>query len=180
MTWREPFSDTPARERAARVAPRFVVDTMLGRLARWLRALGYDTLYPGPTPGRAGDRRLLQLARAEDRILVTRDRMLARLAEPWGCLLRSERVDDQLLETVERLGLAPEDKDWLSRCLLCNARLEPRPREVLLGLVPDHVFATQREFMGCPVCARVYWAGSHADRMIERLARILDRAGKRD
>ena len=58
------------------MTPRFVVDTMLGRLARWLRAMGYDTLYPG----QAEDRRLLQLSRAEERILVTRDRMLARLA----------------------------------------------------------------------------------------------------
>src|SRR6266508_2517498 len=95
------------------VTPRCVVDTMLGRLGRWLRAMGYDTLYPGPTPGEAGDQRLLQLARAEDRILVTRDRMLARLAEPRGCLIRSELVDDQLLETVERLGLVHDDSNWL-------------------------------------------------------------------
>jgi len=156
-------------------APRFVVDTMLGRLARWLRAMGYDTLYPEPTPGPAGDRRLLQLARAEDRILVTRDRMLARLAAPRGCLIRSELVDDQLLETVERLGLAQDDKAWLSRCLECNARLEARPRELLIGRVPEHVFATQSDFRGCPVCARVYWAGSHVDRMLEQLARVLAR-----
>jgi uncharacterized protein with PIN domain len=154
------------------VTPRFVVDTMLGRLAHWLRAMGYDTLYPG----QAEDRRLLQLARAEDRVLVTRDRMLARLAEPGSCLVRGEWVDDQVLEVVERLALRPDDKNWLSRCLECNARLESRPRESFRALVPEHVFATHADFMRCPGCARVYWAGSHADRMVERLSRLLGRA----
>ena len=147
---------------------RFVVDTMLGRLARWLRALGYDTLYLG----QAEDRRLLQLARAEERILITRDRRLARLAEPHGCLIRSELVDEQLREAAAQLALAPRSDDWLSRCLECNARLEARAREVVRELVPEHIFATHTEFMSCPACARIYWAGSHADRMLERLGRL--------
>ena len=154
------------------MTPRFVVDTMLGRLARWLRAMGYDTLYPG----QADDRRLLQLARAEERILVTRDRMLARLAEPHSCLIHAELVDDQVVEAVERLALCPDDGHWLSRCLECNARLEPGPRESLQALVPEHVFATHTDFMRCPGCARIYWAGSHVERMVERLSRLLGRA----
>jgi uncharacterized protein with PIN domain len=156
----------------AGVTPRFVVDTMLGRLARWLRAMGYDTLYPG----QVDDRHLLQLARAEERILVTRDRMLARLAEPCSCLIRGEWVDDQVVEAVERLALCPDDSKWLSRCLECNTRLEPGPRESLRALVPEHVFATHTDFMRCPGCARIYWAGSHVDRMVERLSRLLGRA----
>jgi uncharacterized protein len=151
--------------------PRFVVDTMLGRMARWLRALGYDTLYPG----QVDDRRLLELARREDRILVTRDRRLARLAEPRSCLIRAERVDEQLEEACARLGLDPRDEDRLTRCLGCNARLEPRPRERLRAVVPARVYATQAAFMGCPGCGKVYWAGTHADRMLERLGRVLGR-----
>jgi uncharacterized protein with PIN domain len=153
--------------------PRFVVDTMLGRLARWLRAMGYDTCYAGPTPGHAGDRRLLQIAGVEDRVLVTRDRMLSRLAEPRGCLIRAERLDEQLVEMVVHLGLHPRKQDWLSRCLDCNSTLEPRPREGVRGLVPEHVFAVHAEFRTCPGCAKIYWAGSHTDRIVERLARIL-------
>ena len=160
---------------AAGVTPRFVVDTMLGRLARWLRAMGYDTVYLG----QADDRRLLQLARAEDRVLVTRDRMLARLAEPRSCLIHAELVDDQVLEAVERLALSPIDGDWLSRCLECNARLEPERRESLQDLVPEHVFATHTDFMRCPGCGKIYWAGSHVDRMLERLARLLARPHSR-
>jgi hypothetical protein len=153
--------------------PRFVVDTMLGRLARWLRAMGYDTLYPG----QADDRRLLEVARREERILVTRDRRLARLAEPHHCLIRSELVDEQILEAVERLALSPRDSRWLTRCLECNAALEPRDKAALRDLVPEHIFSAHAEFMACPDCARIYWAGSHADRMLERLERLLGRLG---
>ena len=154
--------------------PRFVVDTMLGRLARWLRAMGYDTLYPG----QADDRRLLQLAVAEKRILVTRDRMLARLAEPRSCLIRSERLDEQIVEAVGRLALFPSDVEWLSRCLDCNARLASADRQSLERRVPAHVFASHTEFMVCPGCGKVYWSGSHADRMVERLRRLTTRGGE--
>lgn len=150
---------------------RFVVDTMLGRLARWLRAMGYDTLYLGP----AEDRRLLQLSVTEDRILLTRDGKLARLAGPRGCLIRADRVDRQLTEAVEKLALAPHEALWLSRCLECNAMLEPRQKAALSGLIPDHIFATQTEFMGCPGCGRVYWSGSHSDRILARLVRLFNR-----
>lgn len=148
---------------------------MLGRLARWLRAMGYDTLYPG----QAEDRHLLKLARAEKRMLLTRDRALARLAEPHSCLIRGERVDDQVIEAVERLALSPDNGDWLSRCLECNALLEPGSRESVQELVPEHVFATHADFMRCPGCGRIYWAGSHADHMVERLSQLLGRAGSR-
>jgi uncharacterized protein with PIN domain len=153
-------------------APRFVVDIMLGRLARWLRAMGYDTRYPEPMTGQAGDRQLLQFAHAEDRILVTRDLMLARLAEPRACLIRAERLDEQLAEIRKRLGLHPPKQEWLSRCLDCNSPLEPRERAAVRGLVPEHVFETHTEFRNCPGCAKIYWTGSHTDRMLERLARV--------
>jgi uncharacterized protein with PIN domain len=148
---------------------RFVVDTMLGRLARWLRAMGFDTLYPGQVE----DHRLLHLAHAEDRVLVTRDRRLARLAHPRGCLIRSEMVDHQIAEMRERLGLAPPVSAWLTRCLDCNTPLEPRDRADLSGLVPPHVFDTHAAFMACPGCGKIYWPGTHVDRMLARLERLL-------
>jgi uncharacterized protein with PIN domain len=151
------------------VVPRFVVDTMLGRLARWLRAMGYDTLYPGEN----GDRRLLDLALGEGRILVTRDRMLARLAEPHHCLITAERLDAQIREALETLGLRPREADWLTRCLECNASLEPRPRDTLRGLVPEHIFTTHAEFVTCPRCRRIYWPGTHAGRILDRLSRLV-------
>lgn len=152
---------------------RFVVDIMLGRLVRWLRAMGYDSLFPAPAAGSAGDRRLLGIARAESRVLLTRDRVLARLAEPRGMLVRAERVDAQIAEVVAALGLAPPASAWLTRCLDCNALLEARERGAVHGRVPEHVLATAPGFRACPACAKVYWAGSHADRMVERLGRLL-------
>jgi hypothetical protein len=152
---------------------RFVVDIMLGRLARWLRAMGYDTLYPGPAPGHAGDRRLLQIARSEARVLVTRDRMLARLAADRGCWIRAESPDEQIVEVVTGLQLAPREGDRLSRCLDCNAPLEARDKAAVAGRVPDHVLATQSAFKACPACSKIYWAGTHVERMLARLDRLV-------
>lgn len=148
---------------------RFVVDTMLGRLARWLRAMGYDTLYSG----HADDPRLLELARAESRILVTRDAALAKTAGRLGYLVRAEDVDTQLAEVVAVLRLEPRGAEWFSRCLECNTLLESRSPDTVRGRVPERVFATHAEFVECAACGRVYWAGSHFDRMRERLERIV-------
>ena len=153
--------------------PRFVVDIMLARLARWLRAMGYDTLCPPPAPGHAGDRELVRLSRGERRLLVTRDRALAHLAAPASCLIRADYLDDQIAEVLRRLGLAPREGDWLSRCLDCNALLEPRSPEEVAGRVPAHVLATQQRFMACPGCTRVYWAGTHVAQMHARLSRLV-------
>lgn len=155
-------------------SPRFLVDTMLGRLAHWLRAMGCDTLYPGP----AADADLLARARAEGRILLTRDGRLARAAGSLGCLVRAERLEAQLAEVVDRLGLCPDQAGWLSRCLQCNSLLEPRAPEAVRHAVPARVFGTHDAFWACPTCARVYWEGSHTDRIVSRLDRLLRRGAR--
>ena len=152
---------------------RFVVDTMLGTLARWLRALGYDTRYFG----QADDRDLRQVATREDRVLVTRDRRLALLAEPRACLITAEGVDEQLAEVVAALGLAADEERWLSRCLDCNTPLAPRTPDEVSGRVPARVLANHQAFFECPGCGKVYWPGSHADAMLERLRRLRGHRG---
>ena len=144
---------------------------MLGTLARWLRALGYDTLYFG----QVDDRDLRQVAIREDRVLVTRDRRLALLAGPRACLITAEALDEQLAEAVAALGLAADEERWLSRCLDCNTPLTPRTREEVRGRVPERVLATHEAFSDCPGCGKVYWPGSHADAMLERLRRLQGR-----
>ena len=99
---------------------RFVADVMLGRLARWLRALGYDTLYYRDAP----DSRLLGIALREARTLLTRDAGLAARAGPAGRLVRAEGVDAQLREVVDAFALRPPAP--LSRCLECNGPLAVR------------------------------------------------------
>ena len=154
-------------------APRFVADSMLGRLARWLRAMGYDTLYLR----HACDGDLLELARREQRTLLTRNLRLARsAAEDAVYHVRAERLEAQLAEIVAAFRLDPE-ADPLSRCLECNHLLTALERDKLGGSVPPHILASHREFSGCPACGRVYWEGSHAGRMRNRLRAITPRAG---
>jgi len=154
--------------------PRFVVDTMLGRLAHWLRAMGYDTVYFRP----AADNRLLDVARCEARILITRDVKLAAAAGELGCLIRGEEVQLQLAETVAKLQLTPPETNWLTRCLECNTMLAATGKEAVRRSVPPRVFEAYDDFRACPGCGRVYWAGSHADQMVARLQRILESDGE--
>jgi hypothetical protein len=151
--------------------PRFLIDTMLGRLAHWLRAMGYDTVYPG----QADDHDLLHRAHRDGRLLLTRDVKLAAAAADHGCLVRSGRLEEQLTEVVARLGLAADEKAWLSRCLDCNTLIEPAPREAVRDRVPPRALSLYDTFWACPGCGKVYWQGSHADRMLERLAALLGR-----
>jgi uncharacterized protein with PIN domain len=142
---------------------RFVADVMLGRLARWLRALGYDTLYFRDAP----DRRLLAVALAERRRLLTRDAALARRAREAGLLVRAEQLDAQIREVAAALRLRPGRA--LSRCLECNGRLLPVEPEAVRHRVPPYTFATRREFLTCPGCDRVYWSGTHVAGIRRRL-----------
>jgi uncharacterized protein len=143
--------------------PRFVADVMLGRLARWLRALGYDTLYFRDAP----DRRLLALALAERRRLLTRDVALALRAREAGLLVRAETLDLQIREVAEACGLA--GRRALSRCLECNGVLVPTAPEAVRDRVPPYTFATRREFWVCSGCRRVFWAGTHVAGIRRRL-----------
>jgi uncharacterized protein with PIN domain len=149
--------------------PRFLADCNVGRLARWLRALGYDTAYEA----HVGDAELVRRALAEERVLLTRDldltqrRVIASGQLP-AVLLKHDHVEDQLRQVAAELGL--DARQALTRCLECNLELEPRtPAEVALA-VPPYVRATQDRYSQCPRCARVYWAGTHWARMREALA----------
>jgi uncharacterized protein with PIN domain len=130
--------------------------------------MGYDTLYLG----RARDGDLLELANRERRTLLTRDLRLARTAgKDTAYHVRAERIEAQLPEVVAAFGLDPE-ADPLSRCLECNHLLTALEAGDVRGRVPPHILASHRKFSGCPACGRVYWEGSHAQRMRDRLRRF--------
>jgi uncharacterized protein with PIN domain len=145
----------------------FVADAMLGKLARWLRALGYDTLYLREAP----DARLLALALGERRLLLTRDVRLARRARDAGLLIRADRLDEQLGEVAAARGLT--GRAPLSRCLECNGRLLPADPASVRAEVPPYTFATQRAFRRCQGCGRVFWPGTHAAGILGRLRPFL-------
>ncbi|RKY59240.1 MAG: hypothetical protein DRP94_04105 [Candidatus Latescibacterota bacterium] len=147
---------------------RFVADDMLGRLAKWLRLLGYDVIYPAP----ARDAQLLRLAQAEDRVLLTRDRGLAERCSGRKVLVESGDPWEQLSQVVRELDLDVE-KGFLTRCALCNEPIESLPKEEVRDLVPPYVFGTHERFARCPKCGRVYWEGSHVERMRRKLKEAL-------
>jgi uncharacterized protein with PIN domain len=144
---------------------KLLCDHMLGSLARWLRFMGYDTAYPEPGP----DRTLIERARVEDRILLTRDKQLAARME-GAVAVRSDDLEEQIREVAAVLRLQLVDP--LSRCSLCNEILDPLPLEEVEGLVPEGVRSRHHEFWRCSSCKRVYWQGSHWDKMIERLNQL--------
>ena len=134
---------------------RLLADGMLGRLAKWLRLLGYDVAYDN-----AGtDLELARRARAEGRVLLTRDRELAARRGLRTLLIRSQVLEEQVREVRNNLGPPPHPA--LSRCAVCNSVLEPISHDQAAQLVPPHVLRTQPEFRHCPGCGRVYWPGSH-------------------
>ena len=148
-------------------SPKLIADAMLGALARWLRALDLDVAYEPDID----DAELVEKAVAEGRVILTRDRRLTerRLARNH-LLIRSEVVEEQVRQVLEELGIRPDTGRRLGRCLRCNTPLEDLDPEEARARVPPWVARTHQEFRGCPGCGRVYWRGTHVDRM----ARILE------
>ncbi|MCR4404675.1 MAG: Mut7-C RNAse domain-containing protein [Candidatus Acetothermia bacterium] len=149
---------------------RFLADTMLGKLAKWLRILGYDVLYYRDL----GDEELLDLARAEGRILLTRDEELRRRCR--GILISSDDWREQLRELAEAVPL--DSSGLFTRCLECNAALERVSRAEVEDGVSPFILATQEEFGRCPECGRVYWKGSHFAQALAEIERISSKRGE--
>jgi uncharacterized protein with PIN domain len=151
-------------------APRFLVDAMLGRLARWLRYLGYDTVYDAENP----DDVLARRALAEGRVLLTRDRgLLERWRPPDAVLVQGDRPAHQLRQVVRELGLGWREPRG-ARCTLCNEPLKPDEADEAAGRVPPYVHRRHAgSFTRCPKCGRFYWPGTHAERMERLLADLL-------
>jgi uncharacterized protein with PIN domain len=145
---------------------KFLADAMLGTLAKWLRILGYDTVFDTALD----DHQLVRLARAEDRVLLTRDRELAQRRGVHVLLVTSEQLDQQVRQVLADLDLEVDRS--FSRCPVCNEPLEALDREAARARVPAYVAETHEKFKVCPVCQRVYWRGTHWQRMDDHLSRL--------
>ena len=132
-----------------------LADSMLGSLGRWLRLLGYDTVIAR----HERDAHLVRLARAEGRVILTRDRELAARHGVQTLLIVSEELDKQLVQTVRDLALPPAPPG--SRCQHCNEHLQHASHADTVGNVPPYVLETQESFSRCPACGRFYWRGTH-------------------
>jgi hypothetical protein len=144
----------------------FLCDRNLGKLAKWLRILGYDTLYE------ASDQGFLAAAQQEGRTVLTRNSRLASRCGPERTLLiRAGRVHEQIADLIETLSLKPDPKDRLTLCLHCNRNLTPAPPAEAEEKVPAYVFQSCTDFRKCPECGRIYWPGSHRERMEDYIRR---------
>ena len=162
------YACTCGGKRVGAMAPvAFAVDVMLGRLARWLRIIGHDVAY-GPHLHGPG---LVAAARAEGRLILTRDTQLVRDPNlPPHLFLRSDRFRDQLREVAATVPLARGAS--FTRCVECNAALRDVPRDSVQGRVPPYVLETQERFWTCPACHRVYWPATHHARMRAELVAL--------
>ncbi|MFM0114432.1 Mut7-C RNAse domain-containing protein [Paraburkholderia nemoris] len=148
------------REHPLRVV-RFIADAHLGGLAPLLRLAGFDTLYDNHYP----DADIEALAAAQQRIVLTRDReLLKRRAITHGCYVRTLRPREQLREVFERLDLAGSAQPF-RLCLMCNAPLRRIAKDEVGDRAPDGVLERHNQFVTCDVCRRVFWEGTHWQRM---------------
>jgi len=152
---------------------KFIVDSNVGRLARWLRIAGFDTVFINDLD----DNRLVRLALSEGRVLLTKDtQILKRRVATTGrlkvILIESEEVKAQLHQVVKALNLGDKIKPF-TLCLECNQPLVLSEKEDVKELVPPYIFQTQTQYMQCPACQRVYWRGTHWQRMSRELEKIV-------
>ncbi len=147
------------------VTPRFAVDKMLGRLATWLRLVGYYTTYGSHLAGSS----LIRHARAEDRTILTRDHRVLRAARALSVIfIASNDFRQQLRQVIDTNHLDPF-AELFSRCTTCNTPMVALLKAEVVDNVPPYVFAAQQRFARCPSCRRIYWKGTHFDRVREQL-----------
>ena len=154
---------------------KFLADSSLGRLSTWLRILGYDTVY---WRGEA-DRAFLRMAEREGRAVLTRRKDVLSRQHPGAVLfVDNDRVEDQIVEVVGKLGLRPEPDKLFTVCLRCNESLKEASPEEVRPIVPDYVLRTQKSFRVCPKCGGVFWSGTQRERAMKTLEKLLGDAMK--
>jgi uncharacterized protein with PIN domain len=145
---------------------KFIADRTLGKLAKELRMLGYDTLYYRGENGYP----LMKLAREEDRMILTRStRLIPKRPEDRIVRILEDKPSLQVRELAQKKIISLHEENLFSRCLLCNLPLGEISREEAEGKVPDFIFYQHKEFLRCPQCSRIYWQGSHQGSMKRKI-----------
>ncbi|UCH42237.1 MAG: Mut7-C RNAse domain-containing protein [Dehalococcoidales bacterium] len=152
---------------------KFVVDTNVGKLARWLRMVGYDTLFFDGSD----DSKLVATALSEGRVILTRDtqiikRRVVTIGRLKVVLISSDKPEEQMRQVIETLKLDCRS-GLFTICLECNQPLVEKSPQEVKKLVPPYVFQTQQSYCQCPACRRVYWRGTHWEAMNKKMARLL-------
>ena len=161
-------------------SPKFIVDINVGKLARWLRMMGYATLrFDGDD-----DWRMIITALREGRIMITKDTQIMKRGVITSGRLRtilitSDEPDLQMQQVRQALNLDCQFRPF-TICLECNQPLVERSKEDIEKLVPPHVFQTQNQYMECPACHRIYWKGTHWQAMTRRIENFMKGSPKQN
>lgn len=148
--------------------PKFVADVHLGRLARYMRMTGLDVLYNN----KYDDEEIVKISAGERRAILTKDRgILKRNDVTHGYWVRSTKVKEQLREVISRFDLNKELKEF-SRCIECNTKLKKISKGKIIDELPPKVAAWHNEFFCCPSCNKIYWKGSHYQRMLSAIEEV--------
>lgn len=142
---------------------KFLADHMLGRLARWLRMFGYDTLYPRALK----DNEIIKIVNKENRVLLTRDKTLANSKNTKAILIESVNIEKQLEQVVKEANL--KIKNPFSRCTICNYPIIKVEKKDVIKNVPEKVYQYNYEFWKCQNCSKIYWKGSHWEKICEKI-----------
>ncbi|PIP07100.1 MAG: hypothetical protein COX51_07380 [Syntrophobacteraceae bacterium CG23_combo_of_CG06-09_8_20_14_all_50_8] len=147
---------------------KFLTDGNLGKLSKWLRILGYDTLLHRGNI----DLACLMNAQKEGRVVLTRKQALSCRQYAGRLLaLRHDRVDEQIGEVFEKLSLHWKPERFFSRCVKCNVELEAVAKEAVAHIVSDYVLENSSAFRRCPSCGGIFWPGTHKDNMLRFIRR---------
>jgi len=152
---------------------RFIVDHNVGKLAKWLRMMGYDTTFFNGSD----DSLMVATALAEGRVILTRDtQIMKRRVVTSGklkvILIQSDKPELQIRQVIDNLSLDCQFRPF-SICLECNQPLVAKNREEVVALVPQYVSQTQNQYVQCPACHRIYWRGTHWQAMTQKLERLV-------
>jgi len=159
------------------VEAKFIADNNVGKLARWLRLIGYDTVLFK----QKDDAQMIKMALGENRVILTKDAQFMKRRLVTSGTLKTLHIeqDDPEVQVQEVVGSLSLDYDFkpFSRCLECNQALVARDKESVKDLIPARVLETQTQYTQCPACQRIYWAGTHWQAMGNKLKDLQGGAG---
>lgn len=157
---------------------KFIVDHNVGKLAKWLRIMGYDALLFTEED----DGKMVKVALAQNRVILTKDTQIMRRRLVTSGRLKAILIEDsdpkaQLRQIVHALNLDCQFRPF-SLCLECNQKLVERGKDGVRDLVPPYVLKSRSQFMECPSCHRIYWQGTHWEAMSRELERLMAESQK--
>jgi uncharacterized protein with PIN domain len=148
---------------------KFILTPELGRLAKWLRIVGFDAVYSS----RVNFASLLVQALRDNRIIVTRNANFINKARMTRFVhVHSDQPSQQLKQVFKELNIRPDEDAMFSRCIICNMQLHEIDKQKVKDMVPEYVFKTQDVFFTCPCCLRIYWQGTHWGNITKTLKEI--------